>query len=150
MRVGAIERLWSAVLPKSDTSRLILLFLTRTGVSNPGAADEDAPDAATSIGINSSPRAASSGSELDPDEPSVRLLFRPALSTLLLVPFFFLTAKRKQELRDTPWWLLAGQPHTVRDTHRSTVQDRRYTVTDGSFQVAAVASTGLSCLNDTC
>ncbi len=51
-----------------------------------------------------------------------------------------------QELCGTPWWLLPGQPppfetHTAEDT-------RRYT--DGSFQMAAVVSTGLSCLNDTC
>jgi hypothetical protein len=99
VRVGAIERLWSAVLPRFDASRLILVFLTRTGVSNPGAADKDAPDAATSIGINSSPSAASSESELDPGEPSVRLLLRPALSILLLVPFFS-SCQKKYPLYD--------------------------------------------------
>ena len=55
------------------------------------------------------------------------------------------TPEKKQEIGGTPWWLLAGQ-HTPFRTH--TAQDRRYT--DGSLQMAAVVSTGLSCLNDTC
>ncbi len=40
-------------------------------------------------------------------------------------------------------WLAS---HTPFETH--TAQDRRYT--DGSLQMAAVVSTGLSCLNGTC
>ncbi len=57
--------------------------------------------------FNSSPRAASSGSELDPGEPSVRLLFRPALSILLLVPFCFLHPDSQKKILD-----LSSDPHS--------------------------------------
>ena len=52
-------------------------------------------------GISSSSRAASSGAELDPGEPSARLLLRPSLSILRLVSIFF-PANASWPIENTP------------------------------------------------